>query len=380
MNFEFVGKLSVGKETDKFKPYEENIYNNQWKKKRFKFNAQCGDNRHFLTIDSFEAVDGSGQIYTFSKGKDGAKGEKLTIPFSERLTSPKLSEVADFKKMVVDLGDRSRRYALKKIVDKMDEGDVITDEELEEVGLDNESAVKKEYEASLKLHREFIAETDFLDFVKKVVESGKYNDKKFKIRGSVDFSYSDAKGEYYTNIIPQKIYLADEDEKSVANLLFLFGADSLDKTSVEDKYVLHGWTMYYDNQLKKNAPAPIDIVIAASDKEKADKIARRFESVMPDEIREMGIEVHAINGSGAVEITPDMLNESQKELLDLGMVTMEELRKELGGSARGEVTREYRLKGFTKGYTSGSEATSYAPTDMKRPVEEETDLDSLFDI
>ena len=68
MVFEMVGKISLGKETDKFKPYSEHKYDSGWVKRRIMFNAICGDNRHLLTVDAGSFADGHGDVYTFSKG------------------------------------------------------------------------------------------------------------------------------------------------------------------------------------------------------------------------------------------------------------------------------------------------------------------------
>lgn len=381
MDFEFVGKISMGKETDKFKPYEESLIQDKWQKKRLKFNVACGTNRHFLTVDSFDAADGTGRILVLSKSDGDKKGEQFFIDFKDRFTSSRLKDVADFKKFVVDLGDRKKRYDLKRLVDKIETKEVITDEELESVGCEDETEVKKAYADSLKLHKEFIAKTDFIDFIKKLIDSGKYADSKFRIRGQVVHSYNEDNADCYTNYVPQKIYLADDaDETSTANLKFLFGADSLDKDTDSDKYLLNGWTMSYEQRLKKNIPVPVSVVIPATDKDKADKIAKRF-SAMGDEIKEIGIEVHVINGSSRIEITRDMLTEEQVELLDLGLVDMDELRAELGNTARGEAIKEYRIKGFTRGYTNGAQDTAWLSSDMVIATADEIDDDisSLFD-
>ena len=49
MNFEMTGKLSISKETEKFKPWDERKYDSGWVKRRLLFNVTCGDNRHMLS-------------------------------------------------------------------------------------------------------------------------------------------------------------------------------------------------------------------------------------------------------------------------------------------------------------------------------------------
>jgi len=163
MNFEMIGKFGLGKETEKFKPYSETKYDSGWVKRRIMFNAICGDNRHLLIVDAGSFADGHGDVYTFSKGSvdesgNKVKGESLKIPFKDRLTSKKLVEVAEFKKYVFDLEKPGRRYKLEKAAEKIKEGSSLTDEELKDIGLDNESEVKDALEKSKKKHHEFISE------------------------------------------------------------------------------------------------------------------------------------------------------------------------------------------------------------------------------
>ena len=132
MNFEMLGKITMSKETEKFKPYSETKYESGWVKRRIMFNAICGDNRHLLSVDGGSFADGHGDVYTFTKGSVDAngnkvKGESLKIPFKDRLTSPKLAEVAEFKKFIFDLEKPNRRYKLEKAAEKIKEGTSLTD-------------------------------------------------------------------------------------------------------------------------------------------------------------------------------------------------------------------------------------------------------------
>ena len=174
MNFEMLGRISLGKETEKFKPYNETTYESGWVKKRIMFNAICGDNRHLLIVDAGAFADGHGDVYTFSKGsvdENGkrTKGESLKIPFKDRLTSSKLAEVAEFKKFIFDLEKPNRRYKLEKAAEKIKEGTSLTDEELAELEVESEVDVKTALEKSIKKRHEFISEWDFVDFIKKVI-------------------------------------------------------------------------------------------------------------------------------------------------------------------------------------------------------------------
>lgn len=387
MNFEMLGKLSIAKETEKFKPYSENVYDSGWKKTSLRFNAVCGDNRHMLQVDAGCWADGHGDIYTFSKAtvnEDGSKkkGESFTIPFKDRLTSKKLADVAEFKKFVFDTEEPGRRFKLKNMAESIKEGKGVTDEQFAEVGLENESDVAEAYEKSLKKHHEFIYEGDFIDFIKKVIESGKYKDKKFLIRGNGNYSYSEKNERVYESYVPTRIYLAadDAEEYSTANITLLFGSESLDDMSVEEKgkYYVSGWSMEYDSNRKGNIPVPMTITFSADNEKLATALKKKF-TVDDDSIKEYGIEVSMLNGAQKTEITEDMLSDEQKEDLELGLITMDDIRKDMGGSVYGDRIQEYQFLKVGRGYTKGRNDTAYTADDMiiNSVVDEETG--DLFD-
>ena len=386
MNFEMLGKISIGKESEKFKPFSETVYDSGWKKTSLKFNAICGDNRHMLQVDAGFWADGHGDVVTFSKAtvnEDGSKkkGEKLTIPFKDRLTSKKLADVAEFKKFVFDLEEPGRRYKLKNMTEAIKEGKSVTDEQLEEIGLTSEAEINEAYEKSLKKHHEFIYEGDFIEFIKKVIDSGKYKDRKFLIRGNGNYSYSEKNERVYESYVPNRIYLAanDAEEYSTANLTLLFGADSLDDMSVEEKgkYFVNAWTMEYDSNRKGNIPVPVTITFSAENEKLATALKKKF-TVDDDKIYEYGLAVSMLNGAQKSEIDESMLSEEQLEDLSAGLISMDDIRKDLG-QVYGDRIQEYQFLKVGKGYSSGRKDTAFTADDMviKSIVEEATE--DLFD-
>lgn len=396
MNFEMLGKITMSKETEKFHPYSETKYESGWVKRRIMFNAICGDNRHLLSVDGGSFADGHGDVYTFTKGSVDAngnkvKGESLKIPFKDRLTSPKLAEVAEFKKFIFDLEKPNRRYKLEKAAEKIKEGTNLTDEELRELGLESEADVKSELEKSNKKKHEFISEWDFVEFIKKVIDSGKYNDKKFFIRGNATYSYSDKNQKVYENYVPQRIYLADDDaeEYSTATIKVIYGADAVDEMSAEEKgkYYVSGYMMEYDNNRKENIPVPVVVTIPVApteasdkDKKKVEAIKRKF-VVEDDTFKELGIEVNMLNGAQKVEITEDMLTDEQKEDLECGLITLDDIRADLGGNVYGDRVQEYQFSKIARGFTRGRNDTVYNSNDMIiKPLEVETEgMEDLFE-
>ena len=394
MNFEMVGKLSIGKETEKFHPYEEKVFDSGWKKRRLVLNAVCGDNRHMLTIDDGCWADGHGEVVTFSKpavGENGTKekGRVLRIPFKERLTSPLLEEVADYRKYVIDLDKKSRRTALTNAAKKIHEGTSLTDEELTKLGLNDESEVEDALKKSKALRHEFITEYDFAEFMKKLVDGGAYKDAKFHIYGNVVKQYSDNNARWYERLAPNGIYMLDdgeEEEKSIIKFVAIFNKDAIDDMSVDEKgrYYINAYTMEYDFARGKNIPSPVQIAVLAPDKSSvnydrekqiAERIVSKF-TIEDESWKAYGVEAAMINGAQRVEITEDMLTEDQIIDLGLGLITMEDIRAEFGQDVYGDRVQEYRFIKALRGYSKGVQDTAYTDDDMViQPLELNVDSD-----
>ena len=398
MNFEMTGKLSISKETDKFHPYTENKYETSgWVRKQLLFNATCGDNRHMLSVTAGAFGDGHGDVYTFTKSSvdengNKVKGEPIKIPFKERLTSPRIAEVAEFKKFIFDLEKPGRRYKLEKAAEKVKEGTSLTDEELKELEISQESDVNEALEKSNKRRHVFISEWDFVDFIRKVINSEKYKNKKFFIRGNGEYQYSDKNERVYESYVPTRIYLAadDAEETSIATFNILFNSESLDDMSIEEKgkYYVNGYMMEYDSNRKENIPVPVSVTIPLPSEDADDKAKRRVESIKhkfiveDDSIKEYGVVVEMLNGAQKTEITEDMLTGEQREDLDCGLITMDDIRAELGGSVYGERIKEYRFLKPARGFTKGRVDTVYTEDDLViKPLEEELPdgVDDLFE-
>lgn len=396
MNFEMIGRLSLPRATDKFEPFSTKKYESGWIRKQLMFNVTCGDNRHMLSIADGAFDDEHGDIYSFSKSTvdesgNRVKGETLIIPFKDRLTSPKLAEVAEFKKFVIDLERPGRRYKLEKASEKIKEGTSLTDEELKDLDIEDESEVNQELEKSKKRRHEFISGWDYIDYIFKLIDSGKYKDKKFFIRGNGEYQYSDKNQRVYESYIPNRIYLAadDAEESSIATINVLFNSESLDEMSVEEKgkYFVNGYMIEYDGNRKSNIPVPVTITIPVPTDNADEKAKKRIEAIKhkfmveDDSFKEYGAVVNMLNGAQKLEITEDMLTDEQREDLDCGLITMDDIRAELGGSVYGERIREYQFLKPAKGFTKGRQDTVYTADDMViKPLADEVDeMEDLFD-
>ena len=89
-----------------------------------------------------------------------------------------------------------------------------------------------------------------------------------------------------------------------------------------------------------------------------------------------------LNGSQKMQITEDMLTEEQKDDLDCGLITMEDIIADKGGNVYGERIQEYQFVKTARGFTNGRNDTAYTDDDMTiKPLvnEAEEAIEDIFD-
>lgn len=394
VNFEMIGKLAIGKESDKFKPYEETKYDSGWINRVLKFNCVSGDNRFMLQVKGGCNEDQSNEILVFSKGGtnengEKVKGESFKIPFKERINHPRMGEIAEWKKFVIDLEIPGRRWKLQHTLDKYKEGNEITEEDLKSLGIEKVEDLKSEYEKSCKKRKEFLSEWDYAEFIKKVIDSGKYTDKKFKIKGEHQYQYNEEKNRFYENYVPNRIYLALDDEEEIAteNAVVYFNSESLeDATEEKGKYFVKSKIFVYNNKRKCNIPCDYIFVFDGASEDADDKAKKmvnakvKLFSVYDDKWREVGIVNTLFDGAQKETIEFDDLDEDTQDNILMGLTTLEDVQEELGGSKYGDHIREARFTKLAKGYSKGSADTVYTDENMViKPLVNENDKEDLFD-
>lgn len=403
INFDMTGKLALPKETEKFKPFEEKEYGSGWVNKTLKFNCISGDNRFMLQSKGGFFKDGSSKIYVFSKDAVGSngeriKGEQFIIPWKERLTHPRLAEIVEWKKFIVDLESYGFRRALQNTLDKVKDGGELTEEEATKFGASDVKGLEAALDKSNKKRKEFVAEADFVDFMHKVLTNDKYKDKKFRVTGTYDMQYSDANNRFYANYVPNRVYLAadDAEETATANTVLFYNSESLVSAKDEkNKYFVNGYVQQYDSARKANIFAPYTIVVPGakddSDLElKREKIqVKRFTVDDEDTVYEYGVVLNLLDGAQRESIKFEDLTEEQQDSILLGELTLGEIQRELGGSVYGERITENVFVKPSRGYSKGREATAYSSDDLTvKPLadkdtnafeDSESDDDDLFD-
>lgn len=388
--FNFTGRISLPKETDKFKPIERKEFASSWTNTTVKFNCISGTNRVLMmcqggkwTNDSKNSVKTFGKSTTDANGKV-TKGAAIEIPWAKRFDASEVEKVAGFKKFVVDTGDYKERYKLQDLVKAFENGNV-TDDQLEQFGIDNLEDAKAALEKSQAKRREFISEWDFAEYMIKVAQSEKMKYKLFNVSGNYEIQYSAEKDRFYVNYHVNRVTLAAEDAepKTEMKIDFLFGEDAWDDSVYDEtgRVLVNGWVSYYDNNLKKNGFKDMTIVIREENDKKRNALKRKF--TCEDGIKQIGLTLSVIEGAEVIELTMDMLDDETREDIECGLLDFEDVKRELGGRAIGDRISELRFTELTP-KKNVAQDTVYTVDDMhparEDAVEDAEDEDAITDI
>lgn len=384
--FSFIANIALGKETDKFKPYEEKKFNSGWINRTLKFNAVAGTNRIMCEIKGGSWEDGHGTIKTFAPGTvDDAgkrvKGEPIEIPWKDRTLQSNIDQVAPFRKFIVDLEEMGKRKLLQRIVE---DGEV-TDETLAEAKVDSLEAAQAALEKSKAKRHEFLSEWDFAAFVYKLLNNEAVKNLKCRVSGNLVMT--EYEGKFYQHYEVTRIMraAADAEYDTEAVITLNFGQNAVDDGSVEEKgkYYINGYTFDYDSQRKQKIPCPIMLTLPvgtdAKNKAYAELLKKNF-TINPVDgniCKELAVKVECVDGAERLELTEDMLSDNEKELLMIGAVTMDELVRDRGKQVYGDRIREFVITGFARGWLSGARLTAYHEEDFVLPPLNKVDTEAL---
>ena len=374
--FNFIGKIALGKDSEKFHPIERKEFSSGWMNTTVKFNCVSGTNRILcMTQGGKWTNDSKNVVKTFSKSTTDAngnviKGENIEIPWTKRFNQDQIDRVAGFKKFVVDIGDYKMRYKLQNLVEAFKNG-TVTDEKIEEIGIDNLDDAVAALEKSQAKRKEFVTEWDFAEYMIKVAQSDKMKDKLFNISGTYEVSYNADKDRFYTNYHVNRVTLAAEDAepKTEMKIDFLYSENTWDDSNYEEtgKVLVNGWVSYYDNNLKKSGFKPMVIVVREDDEKKRKTLKRKF--TCDDEIKQIGLTLSVIEGAEIIELTLDMVDDETREDIECGLLDWEEVKRELGGKTVGDRVSELRFVELTAKKNKPQD-TVYSVDDM-HPAREE---------
>lgn len=334
-SFQFIGKISRRKENS----FVEKKFDSGWLINELNLIMTCGDNVQFLRASGGmwdEKHSGKNSVMTY-KYNENDKDEPITVAWADRFDKNVVDSVANYRTYSVDTETKETREEIKNSGD--------------------EAAIEK----SNKKHKIFITAIDFVQWLNRVTSDEKTKDWVWKVTGDVEYSFS--QGRWYRNFVPRRVYHVDPstEPQCVGTIKTFYSEGCMDEGETDT--VFNVYSQYYDNQYKKNCFTPMSLIIA-NDHEKAKGLKKQYGKAEDEAVRELGINVAYINGAQKVEITEDMLSEDQLEMIEDGLITLDDIRKEMGGSVYGDKKVETRITGIARGYTSGSKETVFNTSDL----------------
>ena len=375
--FEFVGNLSVPKE-ENFVRVQESA--SGWIGHRMNFAVQETQNSGVFVelYGGYFKSKANYPIKTFSKGSENVKGDKLEIPWESRLEKSVVRQVADFKKIVVDLTDdpkvKAEMYTVKGEIRKLEYKDELTSEEQTKL---NELYDKYE---GMGNRKEFLHAYDAIQFLQSELPDVK--GKQVIVRGQVTYNrYND---KVYRKFDPQTITLVTQAEdadpipnKLRATLDVFFTKGAVDEKDFnKDKVVyIEGYVLDYDGTAKKDVFFPQQLVLNgqkldfSNPKHEArfNYFKKQFDVKDKKKVYHQVFEVSIFRGADEVELTEKDLTDAQREQIEFGLATLETFQKKVYGETK-EETRIVKnlLEKFDdhNDFTEGVQETDYDVEDL----------------
>lgn len=390
-NFNFCGKIALGKETEKFHPIERKTYDSGWTNTTVKFNCISDTNRIMCTTQGGKyGNDSKNTVRTFSKStkdKNGntIKGTSIEIPWAKRFDPDQIEKVAGFKKFVVDTGDTRMRYKLQDLVTAF-KNNSVTDAMMEAVDIYDLAEAEAALEKSLAKKREFLSEWDFAEYMTKVCQSDKLKNKNFYISGSYDIQYNPVNDKFYTSYHVNRVVLAPDDAEPSTKMEmdFFFGENAFDDSAYEEtgKCFINGWISYYDSNkdVRTDGFKPMTITVRENEEKKVNRLRDKFN--VEDGIKQIGLTLAVIEGAERKAITMDDLDEETREDIECGLLDFDEVVRSLGGNVFGDRVSEIRYVELMTNKNKVQD-TDYTVEDMcpagKKSVDVEEVINDMFD-
>lgn len=357
--FNFIGYLRPVKETESFKGFTKKKFDSGWMTERLCFNVIAGDNRLPVEINAGRWInEDKNVIYGMTKPEKGKKSESFQIPWSKRNDPSMIEKMAGWKIFTVDTETYTHREELKNNGDE------------------------ESLEAANKKRKHFLAGTEFCEYVNEVVNSEEAKDMKFRVIGTVNYTYSANKGQYYETYEVNKIYRVDDDKEPANNVTIDFyyteGAIDCDGYDETGKAVVSGYTKFYDGNTKKNWYCPISLAVRC-DADAIDGWQEFFNEFEDEEVRRVVFDCKYFNGAQRVSITYDDLSDKVKQNIKRGITTTEKAIRDAGGQKMGDRINEIRISELADGFSGGSEDAHLTAEDLvKKPIKESVNTD-IFD-
>lgn len=329
--FTIVGKLFFDKEK-LYKIHETDT----WKINTVRFGVKSGSNTFFLEATGFKPRDPSREIHYFNS--DGTSG-KVSYGARTNIDTSKLG----FHHPTLNVEDGKIK---------------------------------------------FISDFDFVETISNLFGKSYHEGKQFKLNGKILFdNYIDKNDgcrkeiqKYIVTRIEEVIAPIPENPYSTGVINMYLGDDCLKRFG--DVAVLNGKTVMIDGKKKSDGTynylgydVKIEIPLGA-DPEKADKAFEVYKEMYKgknDRLHKIGLVCDLLNGYPEVEFTEDMLTDVEKDKIELGILTFEDIKADKG-FGKGEFQKGFVRIKEVRGFADGSEETALTLADIEPKQGETVDL------
>lgn len=326
--FEMVGKLAIAKDGEKRKAFDELKYKKGSVKKdgtkrtedfimrTLRLTMETAEDFFNVRIQgSLMGTEDTAKIYSLVKNDEG-KYESIEFKYRDR--EDYIHDLAEFKKFV--FVDGEERF-------------------------------------------EFVNEYEFSMFVHDKLKSGEYKDKIFKIKGDMTFTNyinpQTKEESTFVNYDITRIYVGANDnleQIATANMNVMLTQNSVDDSRLDEErlLVINGYVTQYESKEQPNKgyyttfEFPMNVDDDAKMKRKAELITSKMELPEDKELGTMSFKVQLINRVQKVSFNEEMLTDEDREMIELGIMTMADFEQEYGDGTGGRITK-YEVIRLPKG-------------------------------
>lgn len=362
IKFTMVGNLSVAKDSDKHRAFEDKLTDKGGIFRSLKLNMKS--NNDFFSpqikgfLNSAKKSDGTinvndSDIYSLEQDSEGKYN---SVKFKYKDKEKHMKNIAEFKKMV--FVNDNERY-------------------------------------------EFCNEFDYSEFVYNELTSGKFDNAKFRVIGEIEytswFNEKTNQEQTFTNYSVNRIYVVPDDteEEATANIEMYITEDCINEDRLEEEnlLVVNGYIPQYDGKKKadigfyKSIEYPLN-----AEGELAQRKLKVIKKLLLDNFDEnqlckIGFKVDLINRREELQFNTEMLSDDEKEMVELGLMDMKDLEAQYG-MGMGSRIEKMSVSGIGRGYSKGAipveltieQLMKKAETDVKKEINVDLDENSDDDL
>lgn len=339
--FKFVGQIKKLDEKNDRKYIETKKLDSGWIIKRVKFRMNCGETSQFVDVSGGKWDDESKNVVYTYMTKEGTTNdksvEKAQVAWNDRFKADIIERVPHYRRYTIDLASDKLR---KKLTEegKTEEATALAD---------------KKYV--------YISVYDFVSKVEELLTSGAFGDKNYVVTGTVECNYTfNKQGEatHYFSFVPTNIYLASENDEpsSVGKIDFYYNPDNyLGYVNDKGDIPVSGYMQYYDSMAKGSYFAPRTLFLKNGyEKNEGLKnlLSKQSDATDGAEVVVLGLDVEYYNGSPKVDITIDDLQKDDKDLIEWGLKTFEDIKKEKGDKVYEDRVSCIYIQNIARGYSA----------------------------